>query len=116
MGNVLVLETPDDVDDGIDLSDMAEELVTQTFPLRGPGHKPGDVDELDGGGRHLLGVGQRGEAVEAVIRHRHHTDVRFDGAKRIVGRFGPSVAQGIEQGGLPYIGKPDNSASEWHAF
>ena len=45
MLDVVILETAQDVDDGIDFADVAEELVAQPFALRRAAHQPGDVDE-----------------------------------------------------------------------
>jgi hypothetical protein len=40
MGDVVVLEAAQHVDDGIDLADIAEELVAQPFTLAGAANQP----------------------------------------------------------------------------
>ena len=45
MRDVVVLEAAKDVDDGIDLADVAEELVAKPFALRRTAHEARDVDE-----------------------------------------------------------------------
>jgi hypothetical protein len=47
MVDVLVLETTDDLNDGIDLPDMGEKLVAQALALAGALDQAGDIDELD---------------------------------------------------------------------
>ncbi len=54
MGDVVVLEAAQDVDDGIDLADVGEELVAETFALGGAAHEAGDIDEGDAGRNDLF--------------------------------------------------------------
>ena len=41
------------VEDGVDLADVAEELVAEALALAGAAHQAGDVDELERGRDHL---------------------------------------------------------------
>ncbi len=45
----MVVEAAHDVDDGVGLADVGQELVAQAFALGGAGDQAGDVDELDDG-------------------------------------------------------------------
>jgi hypothetical protein len=45
--DVFVLETAHDLDDGVHLADVRQELVAETFALAGTPHESRDVDELD---------------------------------------------------------------------
>jgi hypothetical protein len=45
MLDVVVLEAPQDVDDRVDLADVAEELVAEPFALAGAFDQAGDIDE-----------------------------------------------------------------------
>src|SRR3546814_9261516 len=51
MLDVVILETAQDVDDRVNLADVAEELVAQPFALRRAAHQPRAVDEGELGRR-----------------------------------------------------------------
>jgi len=53
MRDVAIFKAAHDVDDGIDLADMAEELVPEALTLAGTLHEACDVHELDRGGHQL---------------------------------------------------------------
>ncbi len=59
VGHVGVLEAAHHHRDGVDVADVAQELVAQPGPLARAGHQPGDVHELDGGRHDLVGLDQR---------------------------------------------------------
>ena len=46
MRDVGILEAAQHVDDGVDLADIAEELVAQPLALRRAAHQAGDIDEF----------------------------------------------------------------------
>ncbi len=48
--DVIIFEAAHDLDDGVDFSDVGEELVTESFAGAGAADEAGDVNELDGGG------------------------------------------------------------------
>ncbi len=112
--DVVVLETAHHHADGIGLADVGEKLVAQPLALRGAGDQPGDIDEFHGGGHHALRLDDLREPVEARVRHRHDTDVRIDGAERVVLRLDARLGQGVEQGGLAHVGQPDDTAFHAH--
>src|SRR5213075_1721263 len=86
--DVGVIETADDLDDGVDFADVAEKLVAETFTLGGTLDQPGDIDELDGGGNDDGSFGKFCERLEARIGNGYNAEVRIDGAERIVGGLG----------------------------
>ena len=49
VNDVIIFETPDYVDDGGNLSDVAEEFVSQSFTLGSALYQAGDIAEFDGG-------------------------------------------------------------------
>ncbi len=49
MLDVVILEAAQNMDDGVHLADVAEELVAQALALRGAAHEAGDVDEAQAG-------------------------------------------------------------------
>ena len=115
MGDVGVLKTAQDVDDGIDFADIGQELVAEAFALGRAAHQTGDVDKLKGGGNDLNGFANLGQHAQARVRDADTTDIGFDRAERIIGglcRGGRS--QGIEQGRFADIGQADDAAVEAH--
>ena len=56
MDNVVVFKTSNYVQDGVDLANMAEELVAKAFALAGPFYQSGDVDKFHLGGNLVFGV------------------------------------------------------------
>src|SRR5205814_4983985 len=87
VGHVAALEAAQDVDDGVDFADIGEELVAETFALRGAADEASDVDELDLRLDLLRRAGDLPDAVEPRIGHRDAADIGFDRAERIVGRL-----------------------------
>ena len=107
--DVVVFEAADHVDDGVHLPDIGEEFVAQALALGGALDQAGDVHEFDGGGGVLLRLVHLGQLVQALVRHGDHAHVGLYGAKRVVGRLGPRVGDGVEQGALPHVGKAYDS-------
>ena len=114
MRHVFVLKAAYHVHDEVHLADVAEELVAQSFPLGGTFHEPRNVHELDGRRRGVVGVGQFGEAVEAVVRNWHHAHVGLDGAEGIVLGIRAGITQRIEDGRLSDVGQADEAALQGH--
>ena len=115
MGDVGVLEAAHHMHDGVDLADMGEELVAQALALGGAAHQPGDVHEGEARGHDLRRFGERGERVEAQVRHRHLAHIGLDGAERIVRSLrGRGLDQRIEERRLADIGQADDAAFEAH--
>ena len=113
MMDVVVLETADHLDDGVNLADVAEELVAEALARTGALDEAGDVDEFDGGRDELFGAGNLGEHFEAGIRDGDHPDIRVDRAKGIVGGLGLACAgDRIEQGGFANIRETDDTCGE----
>ena len=111
--NVLILEATDDLHDGIDFADMAEELVAEAFALAGAFDQTGDIDEFDGRGNGLFRLGKRGQSVKSWVGNADDADVRFDRTERKIGRLRLAGAgDGVEEGGFTDIGQPDNSGLE----
>ena len=47
--HVFVFEAPQDMDDRVDLANMTEELIAQSFTFAGATHEAGDVGEVEVG-------------------------------------------------------------------
>ncbi len=112
--DVRVFEAAHDVDDGVRLADVRQELVAQALALRRAGHEARDVDELDDGLDDTLRLDDGRQLVDARIRHLDDADVRLDGAERVVFSRDAGLGQGVEQGGLADVGQADDAAFETH--
>jgi hypothetical protein len=110
MVDVRTLETPNDLDDGIDLPDVAQKLVPEALALARAGYQPRDVHELDRRREDFLGLRHRGEFLQPVVGHIHDADIRLDRAEREIRRLRLAGAgHGIEESGLPDIRQSDDS-------
>ena len=54
MNDIVVIKAADNMDNGVNSPDMAEELVPQPFTLAGPFDQTGNVNEFDGGRQNPL--------------------------------------------------------------
>ena len=106
--DVVVVMGAHDVDDGVDLADVGQELVAQALALAGAAHEAGDVVEVDGVVDDVRGADRLRHAVEALVDDRHDGDVRLDGRERVVGRLGARARQRVEERRLARVGHPDD--------
>jgi hypothetical protein len=97
MDNVPVVEAANNMDYGVDILDMAEELVAETCARGGAFDQSGDIDEFEEGGNDGLRRHVRRDAGQAVVRDRRHTVVRIDGAEGVVFGRHLSAAERVEK-------------------
>ena len=110
--HVGVLEAADDLEDGVDLADVAEELVAEPFPFARPLHDPGDVHEAERRGDELLGDDVLADHRQAIVGDAHDPFVRLDGAEGVIRALGCLGArEGVEQGALAHVGQTDDTGS-----
>jgi hypothetical protein len=115
MLDVVILEAAQDVDDRVDLADVAEELVAEPLALARTLHEAGDVDEAELGRDDLGRLGDAGQRVEARVGDRHLAHVGLDCAEGIVGRLRRlGLGQRVEEGRLADVGQADDAAFEAH--
>ena len=107
--DISILEATDDMRDGIRLTDMREELISQTLALGGARYEAGDIDETSERRRRLLRLEHLRQIIDAMIRDLYDAHIRLDGAERKIRRFCSGFCDGIEQRALPYIRKADNA-------
>ena len=103
MGDVVVLEATQHMDDGVGVTDVRKELITQTLALRCALHEAGDVDDLDGCWHNALRVVNFNELVEALVGYGDDAHIRFDGAEREVCCLSACIRQTVEECRLTYI-------------
>ena len=110
-----IVEAAHHMRDGVDLADVAEELVAEPLAFRGALHQPRDIHEGEPR-RHDLGrFGELRQHLEPRVGHRDLADVRLDGAERIVGGLRRRrLGERIEQRRLADIRQPDDAAFETH--
>ena len=97
VGDVVVVEAAEHVDDGVGLADVAQELIAQALALRGPLHQAGYVYYLARGGYDAPGVDELGQACEPLVGDGDHAHVGLNGAKRKVGCLRLGARQTVEQ-------------------
>jgi hypothetical protein len=114
MDDIVVLEAAHDVDDGVGLADVGQELVAQAFAFRGAGDQAGDIDELDDRRLHALRLDDGGSA-QARVGDFDDADVGLDGAERVVLGGDSRFGQGVEEGRFADVRQADDTAFEAHA-
>ena len=75
------------MDDGVDLADVGQELVTQALALTCSGHQTRDIDKFDCGRDDDFGFGDFLQNREPLVGHGDDSDIGIDRAKRVVGRL-----------------------------
>ena len=115
MGDIAVLEAAQDVDDRVDLANVAEELVAEPLALARAAHQTGDVDEGELRFDDLGGVRDRGEPLQPLVGHRDLADVGLDRAERIVRRLRRrGLGESVDQRRLAHVRQADDTATETH--
>lgn len=110
VNDVVIFEAAHDLHDGVDFADVSEEFIAEAFALGGSFYEAGDVDEFNGGGDQFFGTGDFRKNGETLIRHGDDSDVGVDSAEGVVGGFRfASAGEGVEEGGLSYVGHSDDS-------
>ena len=73
--------------DGIYLSNISKELITEPFAFTCALYKAGYIYEFYGGRNCPVWLNQLGERGQSFIGYIYLTDIRLDGAKAIIGRL-----------------------------
>ena len=103
--HVLVVKAAHNMDHRIGHTDVGEKLVAQALTSAGTLYQTGNVYELDHCWGGLFGVVHLCQLVQPGVGHRHHAHVGVDGAEGVVGALCAGVGDGVEQGGLAYVGQ-----------
>jgi hypothetical protein len=102
------------VRDRIRFANVGQELIAETFALRGAGDKARDVDEFDRRWNDLLRFRDRRQRRKPRIRHLDNADIRLDRAERIILRRDPRPGERVEQRRLADVRQADDSAAHRH--
>ena len=110
MVNIRVIESTNDLEDGIDTANMGEEFISESFPLTGSFDEPSNIDEFDGCRDDLRAIHHSTDLLEAFIIHIHDPDIGFDRTEGKVCCFGGiRLRKGIEEGRFTDIRETDDS-------
>ena len=109
MDHVLILETPDHMDNGVHLTNIGQELVAQALSLGGTLDQTRDIDEFNNSRGHLFGVIHLSEKPDPLVRDSDHTYIGIDRAERVISRLSASFCQCVKQGALAYVRKANDS-------
>ena len=88
MNDIRVVEATDDMDDGVNFSDMRKELVAQALASRRAFDKSRYINKFDICGRGFFRRIHFGQNVEPLVGNADDAYIRFDRAESIVCRFG----------------------------
>jgi hypothetical protein len=114
MGDLRVLESPDDVQHRIDVAEVAEEAVAEPFTGMRSSHEPRNVHELDLLWHALLDSKHVSEAIESLVRDADHRNVWIDRRERIRRGLGVSMRESVEERRLPGVRKTDDADLHRH--
>jgi hypothetical protein len=89
------------VDDGVGLTDIAEELVAQTFSFAGSLHQSGYIHDVACGRNDTPGVDQ----FRQFVRHGDLSHLCINGTERKVCSLCLGTRQTVEKGRLAHVGQ-----------
>ena len=116
MDHVSVVEAAQDVEDGVTLADVCEELVAEAFALAGTPDKARDVDYVDCSGDCALRLADIAQYLKALIRYIGRSEIRLYRTEREIGTLGFTRADTVEKGGFTYVRQSYYSAFKRHCF
>ena len=104
MDNLSAFETTNHMNDSVYFPDMREKFVPEPFSFGSAFDQSGDIYKLDNGRSVLIRIIHFGQHIQPPVRHRYDAYVWFDGAKRIIGRLGAGIGNGVKKGAFTHIG------------
>ena len=112
--NVVVIEAPQHVKNGISGSDVAQKLVAEPLSFARTFHKTCDVDDFHRGRDDILGLHKLGKFVQSRIRNRDDPQIGFNGAERKIRALGFRIGKTVEKGGFPDVGQTNDATLQGH--
>jgi hypothetical protein len=98
--DVIVVEAADDVDDGVALTDVTEELVAEALTLGGTLHQSGDIYDLTRCGHDTSRMDDLSELRQTLVGYGDDTEVGFNRTEGEVGCLCLSARQAVEKRGF----------------
>jgi len=115
VNHVGIIEAAHDVQDGVGVADVPQELVAQPFPLAGAFDQPGDIYEFDRGVDGDPHIHQFSQRFHPIVRDGHDGPVGLDGAEGVVGDFSfLGAGQRVEHGAFAHVGQTDDADAQAH--
>ena len=108
-GNVVVDEGTQHEHDGVDLTNVGQELVAEALAFARSFDESTDVDHLDRRVDDVLALRHLGQSIEAIIGDLGHTDVGIFGGEGVGGSEGAAAGEGVVKGALTCVGKADQT-------
>ena len=109
MGDIIILETAQYMDNRICLTDVSQELVSQSFALGSTFYQTRYIYNLAGGGNDASRMNQLCQFGESFIGNGNDTHIGFDCTEREIGCLCLGTAQTVEQSGFTHIGQSYNT-------
>ena len=109
VGDVIVLETAQHVDNRVGFTDVSEEFVTQSLTLRRTFYKSCNIDNFARRRHDSPRMHQFGQLRQSLVGHGDDTDIRLNRAKWKIRSLRLRARQAVEQRGLAYIRQSYNT-------
>src|SRR5215831_3011562 len=111
MMNICVLEAANHLHNRVDLANVAQELITQSFSSARSFDQPCDVHKLNRRRDRFLRMRQFGKNCQSTIWHGHDTKIRVNRAERIVRRLSfPCAGDSVKEGRFPDVWQANDSS------
>ena len=107
--DVTVNKTTYNVHDGINLADVGQKLVAQTFATACALYKAGNIHKLEICWSDLFGIVQTCKFVEALVWNGNYAHVWLDCAKWVVGDFRACLCDCVKQRAFAYVWQTYNT-------
>ena len=114
VGEVLVVEAAQHMDECVALAHVGEEAVADAFALTGAFSQARHIHHIHSGINQLVGSDERVDFGQTLVGHVAHTDIRLVGTVGEIGDGGLSIGDAIEHSGLTCIGKADDATFQTH--
>ena len=113
MNDIVIIEAAHHVHNGIDLANVGEELVAESFSLTRAFNEARDIYKFDGGRDDLVRLCDLSQRFQSSVRHLDDAHVGIDRAKRIVCRLRLTrTRESVKQCTLAHIGETYNTSLE----
>ena len=108
-GHVVIFEGTQHIHNGIDFTNVGEELVAETFTLAGAFNEAANVNHLDSGMHDALCLRHLSQLEEASVGNLGHANVGVLCGKGIGGCQGSTAGEGVVERGLTCVGETDQT-------
>ena len=110
MHDIVIIETPQHMKNGISFTDICKELVSKTFAFACTFHETCDIHDVDSCRHYPLRVAQVCKSLKSFVRNICGAEIRLDRTKRKIGALGLSRADTVEQCRLAHVRQSYNTA------